>query len=83
MVDSDAIFPMSGQTSVLYPCWLIFIFLNKPQAYTGKTYCQAYYTPQCCKSRILEDLTDISIKGPTITLEYRENVSPRNKRRCF
>ena len=24
--------------------------------------------PQCCKSWILEDLTDISIIGPTITL---------------
>ena len=28
--------------------------------------------PQCCKSQILED--------PTITLHYRENVGPRNKR---
>ena len=27
--------------------------------------------PQCCKSRILEDLTDIVILGLTITLSYR------------
>ena len=36
--------------------------------------------PKKCKSQILEDLIDISIIGPTITLQYRENVGPRNKR---
>ena len=39
--------------------------------------------PQCCKSRILEDLTDIVILSPTITLSYQENVGPRNKRGYF
>ena len=39
--------------------------------------------PQCCKSRIWEDLTDIVIIGLTITLKYQENVGPRNKRGCF
>ena len=39
------IFPISGQTSVLYPYWLVFIFLNKPRAYTGWTYCRTYFTP--------------------------------------
>ena len=29
---------------------------------------------QCSNSRILEDLTNIVILGPTITLRYRENV---------
>ena len=33
---------------------------------------------QCCKSQILEDLTEIYIIGPTIALQYRENVGPRN-----
>ena len=36
--------------------------------------------PQCCNSRILEDMTEIYIIGPTIKLKYQENVGLRNKR---
>ena len=56
-----------------------------PLLFLGPTFslicnCRTYLRPQFCKSWILEDLTDIVILGPTITLQYRENVGLRNKR---
>ena len=38
-------FPISGQTLVLNHYCHIFIFLDKPRAYTGRTYFRIYFTP--------------------------------------
>ena len=59
------IFLISGQTSVLYSYWLIFSISEQT---SGQLIVEHIIHPQCRKSRILEDLIDISIIGPTITL---------------
>ena len=34
-----------GNISDIFPYWLIFQFLDKPRAFTGRMYCQTNYTP--------------------------------------
>ena len=51
-----------------YTSWS-FNFWTNLKAYTGLTHCQTYYTTlNVANLGFFEDLTDIVILGPTITL---------------
>ena len=64
--------------------WLYQVCLIKHKgSYLTELIVKHIIRPQCCTSQILEDMTEIYIIGPTITLQYRKNVGLRNKRGCF
>ena len=63
---STIIFPNTGQTSVLYPYWLTFFYFLTNLSPIALSI--LFFTPQYCKSRILEDSTDNCIVVPTIAL---------------
>ena len=63
--------------------WYFLVLRQSSGLCPSSLFSEHIVLPQCCKSQILEDLTENVIIGPTIALKYRENVGTRIKRGCF